>query len=120
MLAVITYSTNPPATEGTEATIGAAQRAQAPQIAAKDVALGDTSAQDVLQTELWDQLAKDEDLRNLLTDASFRDQLTDLEFRNALGDEAMLKALQSPNLKKLLEDQAVSPTARQSGSCQEV
>ena len=76
VLAVITYSTNPPATEGTEATIGAAQRAQAPQIAAKDVALGDTSAQDVLQTELWDQLAKDEDLRNLLTDASMREQLT--------------------------------------------
>ena len=120
VLAVITYSTNPPATEGTEATIGAAQRAQAPQIAAKDVALGDTSAQDVLQTELWDQLAKDEDLRNLLTDASMREQLTDIELRKALGDEAMLKALQSPNLKKLLDDQAIIGTARQCGSCQEV
>ena len=107
VLAVITYNSNPPATEGTEATIGAAQRAQAPQIAPSDVKLGDTSSQDVLQTELWDQLAKDEDLRTLLTDASFRAQLTDLELRKALGDEAMLRALKSPDLKKLLEDQAI-------------
>ena len=107
VLAVITYSTNPPATEGTEATIGAAQRAQAPQIAAKDVALGDTSTQDVLQTEMWDQLAKDEDLRNLLTDAEFRRSLEDSELRNALSDEAMLRALKSANLKKLLDDPAV-------------
>lgn len=107
VLAVITYSTNPPATEGTEATIGAAQRAQTPQIATKDVALGDTSAQDVLQTELWDQLAKDEDLRTLLTDANFREHLTDLELRRALGDDTMLRALQAPNLKRLLEDQAI-------------
>jgi len=107
VLAVITYSTNPPATEGTEATIGAAQRAQAPQIAAKDVALGDTSAQDVLQTELWDQLAKDEDLRNLLTDADFREGLADLELRNALGQEATVKALQALSTQKLVEQQAM-------------
>ena len=107
VLAVITYSTNPPATEGTEATIGAAQRAQAPQIAAKDVALGDQSAQDVLQTELWDQLAKDEDLRNLLTDANVRHQLTDEELRHALGNLATLRALKGLQLNKSLEDPAV-------------
>ena len=60
VLAVITYNSYPPATEGTEATIGAAQRAQAPQIAAQDVKLGDTSTQDVLQTETFDAIMKDE------------------------------------------------------------
>ena len=107
VLAVITYSTNPPATEGTEATIGAAQRAQAPQIAAKDVALGDTSAQDVLQTEMWDQLAKDEDLRNMLNDASMREQFANVEMRQALVDDNMLKALQAPHVKQLLNDRAI-------------
>ena len=43
VLAVITYYSNPPATVGTEATIGAAQRAQSPQINPSDVKLGDTS-----------------------------------------------------------------------------
>ena len=60
VLAVITYNSNPPATVGTEATIGAAQRAQTPQIAPKDVKLGDASAQDVLQTETFDAIMKNE------------------------------------------------------------
>src|SRR5690349_17400232 len=61
VLAVITYYSNPPATVGTEATIGAAQRAQAPQIKPEDVKLGDTSAQAVLQTDTFDAIMHDED-----------------------------------------------------------
>ena len=86
VLAVITYNSNPPATVGTEATIGAAQRAQAPQIAAKDVKLGDTSTQDVFQTEEWAQIMKDEELRTALQDESFRDSLRGAEYRTALTD----------------------------------
>jgi len=105
VLAVITYNSNPPATVGTEATIGAAQRAQAPQIAAQDVKLGDTSAQDVLQTETFDAILKDESLRNMLQDAEMRKQLQSAELRIALADEAILRALRDPRLAQKLDDE---------------
>ncbi len=104
VLAVITYSTNPPATEGTEATIGAAQRAQTPQIATKDVALGDTSAQDVLQTETFDAIMKDETLRTMLQDASLRAELRKAEMRGALADARIRMALESQELIRHIQD----------------
>ena len=85
VLAVITYNTYPPATAGTEATIGAAQRAQAPQIAAQDVKLGDTSAQDVLQTETFDAIMKDDAVRTMLQDAELRSQMQNAELRSPAG-----------------------------------
>jgi len=107
VLAVITYNSNPPATVGTEATIGAAQRAQTPQIAAKDVKLGDTSAQDVLQTETFDAILKDETLRTMLQDAELRTRLEDAALRGALQDAGIQKALNDPGLKRKLEDAAL-------------
>ena len=104
VLAVITYNSNPPATVGTEATIGAAQRAQTPQIAAKDVKLGDTSAQAVLQTETFDAILKDETLRTMLQDAELRKKLEDSSLRAALQDEGIKKALNDENLRKKLDD----------------
>ena len=89
VLAVITYTSFPPATEGTEATIGAAQRAQTPQIASKDVGLGDTSAQDMLQSETWDAIMKDEDLRSTLQDAEVRAMLQSADMREALSHDAV-------------------------------
>ena len=103
VLAVITYTSYPPATTGTEATIGAAQRAQAPQIAAKDVGLGDTSAQAVLQSETWDAIMKDEDLRASLQDAELRKILEDAEVRNALTNEAVRRGLNDPELARTVK-----------------
>jgi hypothetical protein len=93
VLAVITYTSIPPATEGTEATIGAAQRAQTPQIATKDVGLGDTSAQDMLQSETWDAIMKDEDLRSTLQDADARAMLADADMREALSHDAVREGM---------------------------
>jgi hypothetical protein len=104
ILAVITYTSYPPATDGTEATIGAAQRAQAPQIAPQDVALGDASAQEFLQSELFDELINDEATRTMLQDAEIRKNLADPELRRALEDQAVREALRRPDVKKLLED----------------
>ena len=104
VLAVITYNSNPPATVGTEATIGAAQRAQSPQIAAKDVKLGDTSTQDVLQTETFDAIMKDENVRTALQDPELRARLQDAELRSALQDEGIRKALADPELARKLQD----------------
>lgn len=107
VLAVITYSTNPPATVGTEATIGAAQRAQAPQITPNDVKLGDTSGQDVLQTATFDAIMKDDTLRTMLQDAELRAMLQDAALRAALQDDAIRAALADPALAKKLEDAAL-------------
>ena len=107
VLAVITYNSNPPATVGTEATIGAAQRAQAPQIASSDVKLGDTSTQDVLQTEEWDQILKDQDLRTALQDENFRTNLLDVEYRNALADATLLRGIQTREFAEHMKAQAL-------------
>ena len=107
VLAAITYNSYPPVTEGTEATIGAAQRAQAPQIAAQDVKLGDTSTQDVLQTETFDAIMKDETLRTTLLNAEARAYLQDAAFRSALQDDAIRAALKDPALGKKLSDAAL-------------
>ena len=114
VLAVITYNSNPPATVGTEATIGAAQRAQTPQIAAQDVKLGDTSTQDILQTETFDAIMRDETLRNLLGDAEFRRKLAASDLKAALSDNDVRIALRQVDLKAQLEDQAVKSALRNS------
>ena len=105
ILAVVTYTSFPPATEGTEATIGAAQRAQTPQIASKDVGLGDTSAQDVLQTETWDAIMKDESLRSALQDAELQRALLDVNLRESLKNEAVRQALRGAELSRYLQDE---------------
>jgi anti-sigma-K factor RskA len=104
VLAVASYFQNPPVNEGTEATIGAAQRYQAPQIEAKDVAVGDTSAQALMQTETWDAIVKDETLRTLLQDASFRAKLQDAELRKGLADAELMRALRAPSVARALVD----------------
>src|SRR5688572_10112064 len=103
VLAVITYNSFPPATEGTEATIGAAQRAQTPQIASKDVGLGDTSVQDMLQSETWDAIMKDEELRSTLQDPDVRAMLEDANMRNALQNEAVRNAMRDPEFAQHLK-----------------
>ena len=108
VLAVITYTNRQPATTGTEATIGAAQRGQAPQIAASDVQLGDTEAQEFFQSEVFDELINDENTRTLLRDASIRQELADLDLRRAVEDSAVREALRAPALKTMLEDRDLS------------
>jgi hypothetical protein len=107
VLAVITYNSYPPVTVGTEATIGAAQRAQTPQIAAQDVKLGDTSSQDVLQTDVFDAIMKDAALRNMLKDANLRAQLQDAQLRQSLSDANIRQALADPQLASKIQDQAL-------------
>lgn len=85
----------PPVKEGTEATIGAAQRYQAPQIAASDVKVEDQQFQDFLQSDLFRQLASDpvaqdalknEDLQRALADASVRAALARADVRYGISN----------------------------------
>jgi hypothetical protein len=87
----------PPVEEGTEATIGAAQRYQAPQVAASDVRLEDQQFQEFLQSDLFRQLANDkaaqdalknQDLQRALADARVRAILANADARLAISNNA--------------------------------
>ena len=95
VLGVYTVTGFPPVGRGTEGTIGAAQKYQAPQIASKDIVLGDASVQEFLQSELFDQLAKDPDARDLVTNAAVKAALDDAEMRNAIARQDVRDALTS-------------------------
>ena len=68
----------PPIGKGTEGTIGQANRYQAPQpqMAASDVKLGDTAAQQFMQSDVFDRLIKDAAARKALGNAAVREALT--------------------------------------------
>lgn len=83
----------PPVEEGTEATIGAAQRYQAPQIAAADVKVEDQQFQSFLQSDLFRQLVNDKAAREALKDESLQKALSDLNVRNALSNEVIRTAI---------------------------
>ena len=83
----------PPVDEGA-ATIGAAKRYQAPQMAAKDVKLGDTQAQTFMQSETFDRILKDPNARKLLANAKFQEFFSDAQMRAALKHSEFGAALQ--------------------------
>ena len=80
--------------EGTEATVGAAQRYQAKQMSDKDVVLGDAAAQKFLQSEGFDRLMKNEKARAFLKKAS--------------KDPELKRALTSPEFLRLMHEQRVA------------
>jgi len=85
----------PPVQQGTEATIGAAQRYQESQISASDVKVEDQQFQAFLQSDLFRQLANDkaaqsalknEELQKALADANVRAALSRAEIRYAIAN----------------------------------
>ena len=88
----------PPVEQGTEATIGAAQRYQEAQISAKDVKVEDQQFQAFLQSDLFRQLANDkaaqsalknQDLQKALADASVRAALARADVRTAISNNVL-------------------------------
>jgi hypothetical protein len=108
-LIVMKFTGFPPMGDGTEGTVGAAKRYQAPQIGAGDVAVAPDEAQAFMQSDTFDRLIKDEDTRQMLANPSFRGALASAEFRSALATPEMMKALSSPELRLAL----ASPQLRQ-------
>lgn len=99
ILVTVAFTGYPPiSSSGTLGAIGAAKRAQAPQISAADVVTGDPSVQAFLQSDTFDRLAKDPDARKLLANASFRDALNSAEIRSALSSAELQAALARPDL----------------------
>lgn len=106
LLAVFTVIGFPSANRGTEATIGAAQKYQAPQLAAGDVKVGDASAQEFLQSETFDRLLKDPQARSILSDGRIREQLVNRSFINSLEDMQKRRQLSSDVLHRFFDDNA--------------
>ena len=83
----------PPVEEGTEATIGAAQRYQAPQIAAADVKVENQQFQSFLQSDLFRRLVNDKAAQEALKNPDLQRALADLNVRTALSNEAIRTAI---------------------------
>ena len=79
----------PPVEKGTEATIGAAQRYQAPQIAAADVKVEDQQFQSFLQSDLFRQLVNDKAAQEALKNQDLQRALADANVRTALSNDVI-------------------------------
>jgi hypothetical protein len=88
----------PPVEQGTEATIGAAQRYQEAQVSAADVKVEDQQFQAFLQSDLFRQLANDkaaqsalknQDLQKALADATVRAALARADVRTAISNNLL-------------------------------
>jgi hypothetical protein len=84
-LIVMRFAGYPPVEKGTEATIGAAQRYQAPQISTADVKTDDAQLQVFLQSDLFRQLAADKAAQQALKNKDFQRALSDASVRAALA-----------------------------------
>ena len=80
----------PPVEKGTEATIGAAQRYQSPQVSSADVKTEDAQLQAFLQSDLF---------RQLTTDKAARQALKNKDFQQALQQPAVRAALASSDVR---------------------
>jgi anti-sigma factor RsiW len=78
---------------GTLGAIGAAKRAQAPQITASDVKTGDPAVQQFLQSDTFDRLMKDPSTKKLLSDPGFRMALSSADILSALASGDLKAAL---------------------------
>ena len=83
----------PPVQDGTEATIGAAQRYQVPQISSADVKLEDAQLQAFLQSDVFRQLASDKVAQEALKNNDFRRALADASVRVALSSPDVVAAI---------------------------
>ena len=103
-LVVMKFMGYPPI-DGAQGTVGAAKRYQADQIAPSDVKVDD-SAQAFVQSDVFDQLMKDPDARQMLASPSFRGALASPEFRGALASADFKAALASPEFRSALASPA--------------
>ena len=93
----------PPVGSGSEGTIGAAQKYQAPQLADKDVVLGDAAVQEFLQSDVFDRLIKDPDARELLNATrTCAPRSRTRRLRSAIRDADVRAALTNANVRNAM------------------
>lgn len=116
VLIVMKIAGYPPKSEGTEGTIGAAQRYQSQQIADQDVKVTDAELQKFLQSDAFHKLVNDKaarralagkDVQKALADPNVRLALANEQVRLALTSEAVREALSSEQLRLALANDQV-------------
>lgn len=106
VLGVFSITGYPPVGRGTEGSIDAAKRYQSEQIAAKDVVLGDTAAQQFLQSDVFDRLMRDDAARKLLSNAKYREAFAQIGVTKALGEDAVISALKNHEFMAVFSNSA--------------
>ena len=100
----------PPVGQGTDATIGAAQRYQA-QPAPTAAPVADTSVQAFMQTDTFDRIMKNADTRHLLekaaADPGLRGSLSNQQVMAAFGQREFVEALARQEFRKAVSDAAM-------------
>jgi len=109
VLIVLKIAGYPPKSEGTEGTIGAAQRYQAQQISDADVKVTDAGLQKFMQSDAFHTLLNDKAARQALANKDVQKALSDPNIRLALADEQVRLALANDQIRMAL----VSDEARQ-------
>jgi len=91
----------PPVQQGTEATIGAAQRYQESQVSAADVKVEDQQFQAFLQSDLFRQLVSDKAAQNALKNQDLQKALADANVRVALARPEIRFAIANAHLARV-------------------
>jgi hypothetical protein len=96
----------PPVTNGTEGTIGAANRYQTEQIKPSDVQLGDASINEVLQSGMFHKMMTNEDFRKLVMSDGFRNAAADDGFSRMVADAGARNVLNSGDVQRAAAPEA--------------
>lgn len=143
------YMGFPPSSDGTEATVGAANRYQGGQMASKDVKLGNTDIQNFIQSDVFAKLVNDpkarETLKRIGSDEAYRELVLNnswLEimrnpeaeaafgagasalfaepaFTDAMANSVFAEAAKNPTFLGLLSSEAFGEAMRKAGGGQQ-
>jgi hypothetical protein len=102
VLIVLKIAGYPPKSEGTEGTIGAAQRYQSQQIASGDVKVTDAELQRFMQSDAFHTLINDKAARKALANKDLQKALADPSIRLALANDQIRLILANDQLRPAL------------------
>jgi hypothetical protein len=105
VLIVLKMAGYPPASDGTEGTIGAAQRYQSQQISDADVKVKDAELQKFLQSDAFHRLVSDKAARQALADKNVQKALADSNVRMVLANEQLRMVLVSDQVHLALANE---------------
>ena len=111
-LAVLNFAGIIPPKEGIEGTVGAAKRYSAAQISDSDVALGDTSVQEFIQSPVFEQMMRDDNVRRALASPGVAAALGSPGVAAMLAKPGVAAALASPGVAAALVSPAPKATKR--------
>jgi hypothetical protein len=107
VLIVMKLAGYPPKSDGTEGTIGAAQRYQSQQIAEGDVKVTDAELQKFLQSDAFHKLASDKVARQALANKDLQKALADPNVRLVLANDQIRLALANDQIRLALASEEV-------------